>query len=170
METLLKFIENDEQQLIQSQRQIQAEIRKLKEKEQEIQNKLDDYFLVQAQKNVGRCFSINSHSFGKIINIPKRMPKLDGRFYFNRYQYPALIIDTKEDIPCWNLAALLGVLPRYIDLDMYDTFLHIYPTQNLGWVVEYSNNNDNIDFSFDNKNLIDACYEMILKLYKLKLL
>ena len=99
METLLKFIENDEQQLIQSQRQIQAEIRKLKEKEQEIQNKLDDYFLVQAQKNVGRCFSINSHSFGKIINIPKRMPKLDGRFYFNRYQYPALIIDTKEDIP-----------------------------------------------------------------------
>ena len=99
METLLKFIENDEQQLIQSQRQIQAEIRKLKEKEQEIQNKLDDYFLVQAQKNVGRCFSINSHSFGKIINIPKRMPKLVCSFYFNRYLYPALIIDTKEDIP-----------------------------------------------------------------------
>ena len=73
-------------------------------------------------------------------------------------------------IPCWSLAALLGVLPRYIDLDMYDTFLHIYPTQNLGWVVEYSNNNDGIDFSFDNKNLIDACYEMILKLYELKLL
>lgn len=99
IEILSKFMENDEKQLIQSQRQIQAEIRKLKEKEQEIQNKLDDYFLVQAQKNVGRCFSINSHSFGKIINIPKKTPKLDGRFYFNRYQYPALIIDTKENIP-----------------------------------------------------------------------
>lgn len=102
IEILSKFMENDEKQLIQSQREIQAEIRKLKEKEQEIQNKLDDYFLVQAQKNVGRCFSINSHSFGKIIDIPKRIPKLNGRFDFNRYQYPALIIDTKEDIPLFE--------------------------------------------------------------------
>ena len=47
---------DDEKQLIQSQREIQAEIRKLKEKEQEIQNKLDDYFL----------------GFRKMVNIEKK--------------------------------------------------------------------------------------------------
>ncbi|MDY6058043.1 MAG: hypothetical protein SPI36_02210 [Candidatus Onthovivens sp.] len=99
METLLKFIENDEQELIQSQRQIQAEIRNLKETEQIIQDKLDDYFLIKARKNIGRCFKINSYSFGKIIDVPKRIPKLDGTFSFNRYQYPAIIIytNTTED-------------------------------------------------------------------------
>lgn len=72
--------------------------------------------------------------------------------------------------PCWSLDALLNVLPRFIDFGTHYTFLLIYPIQNLGWVVEYSNNNDDVDFDFDNKNLIDACYEMILKLHEMNLL
>lgn len=78
--------------------------------------------------------------------------------------------EDKSDIPCWSIAVLLGVLPRFIDFATHYTFLLIYPTQNLGWVVEYSNHNDFVDFSFDSKNLIDACVDMIEKLHELNLL
>ena len=73
-------------------------------------------------------------------------------------------------IPCWSLAALLSVLPNVICLDTHYTSLNIYPTENLGWIIEYSNVTGIIDFSFNNKNLIDACYEMIIKLHEIKML
>lgn len=75
-----------------------------------------------------------------------------------------------EIIPCWSLAALLSVLPNVICLDTHYTSLNIYPTENLGWIIEYSNVTGIIDFSFNNKNLIDACYEMIIKLHEIKML
>lgn len=103
---------------------------------------------------------------------------VDGKWSVPKYgnpngKYANYIVQnftSYEILPCWSLAALLSVLPRFIEFDTHYTFLLIYPTQNLGWVVEYSNHKDIIDFSINNKNLIDACYEMIIKLNELKLL
>ena len=62
-------------------------------------------------------------------------------------------------IPCWSLAALLGVLPKIqggkpiIALDdNYITYPHM----------------SNLHTKADNP--IDACYEVIIKLYELKML
>ena len=64
--------------------------------------------------------------------------------------------------PCWSLAALLDVLPR-VDIekelwssDKYDFRVKAYIDD--GYAGDW----------FDNP--IDACYEMIIKLYKRKLL
>ena len=64
-----------------------------------------------------------------------------------------------NDIPCWSLAALLGVLPEIqggkpiIALDdNYITYPHMS------------------DLHTKADNLVDACYEVIIKLYELKML
>lgn len=66
---------------------------------------------------------------------------------------------TYDRIACWSLAALLGVLPEIqggkpiIALyDNYITYLHLS------------------DLATKAENLVDACYEMILKLHELKLM
>jgi len=68
-------------------------------------------------------------------------------------------VDYDYDIPCWSLAALLGVLPQIqggkpvISLDdNYITYPHVS------------------DLHTKADNLVDACYEMILKLHELNLL
>ena len=65
----------------------------------------------------------------------------------------------ESDIPCWSLSALLGVLPEIqgskpiIALDdNYITYPHIN------------------DLHTKADNLIDACFEMIIKLNELKML
>jgi hypothetical protein len=74
-----------------------------------------------------------------------------------------LYVDEKS-IPCWSLAALLEILPHRIDeiceLDVGKL------SGNDGWYVCY----DGVDRFFANSNLIDACYEMILKLNEQKLI
>ena len=70
-------------------------------------------------------------------------------------------------IPAWSLQELIELLPRYIEINGYVTYLDIFKTAYCGYVVEYSNQNDNVDFSFNNQNLIDSCYEMIVKLYEM---
>lgn len=66
-----------------------------------------------------------------------------------------------DGIPCWSLAALLEVLPSIegfkpiIDLDINQ--------------IRYEGRYRNKLF-FYNENLIDSCYEMILKLHKCKML
>lgn len=72
-----------------------------------------------------------------------------------------------EQIPCWSLAALLSVLP------ILDNKHAVFGTSIKGskWHVIYHN----IDTLFLedsglHSNLVDACYEMILKLKELNLL
>lgn len=60
-----------------------------------------------------------------------------------------------ESYPCWSLAALLNILPNY----------HITNNGITGVVV------GSMDiYSKEHPNLIDACVEIILKLYEQKLL
>ena len=72
--------------------------------------------------------------------------------------------NTKEDIPCWSLAALLDVLPfPVLYMEMLGGIIlwccecHFMETDE---VVKIEHYNDSID----------ACYEMIIKLHELNLL
>lgn len=74
---------------------------------------------------------------------------------------------TEWDIPCWSLAALLNILPTIDDrnaefckdirCDKWHIYYHATATLPVIDTDRY-------------ENLVDACYEMILKLHKLKML
>lgn len=82
-----------------------------------------------------------------------------------KYKYEYNLFEKVTDwddtpyIPCWSLAAFIGVLPEVNDnkpaIFLNDNSI-IYP-----YVC---------DLSVKADNLIDACYEMILRLYELKML
>lgn len=65
-----------------------------------------------------------------------------------------------ERIPCWSLAALLGVVPY---LSLHKTFS--------GWRCDsYNKEGTSCILGVPADNPVDACYEMILKLHELNLL
>lgn len=70
--------------------------------------------------------------------------------------------------PCWSLAALLEVLPHHID-DRYDLVLGKL-SDNIGWYVMYDDIDHFVFLYIAKSDLIDACYEMILKLKEKNLL
>ena len=72
----------------------------------------------------------------------------------------ALEYSGKKDIPCWSLAALLGVLPKIINNET----LFIENSAAL-WHIGYRKL-----FTARVDNPVDACYELILGLYELKML
>ena len=91
---------------------------------------------------------------GDNFNIPEEMQyKHNGDTPF--------IFCNGVGIPCWSLAALIKVLPSIegfkpvIDLDI----------NQLRYEGKYRD-----ELCFDSENLIDACYEMIIKLHELNLL
>ena len=72
-------------------------------------------------------------------------------------------------VPCWSLAALINILPKFIEFkgdNYYLRFMKEY--------VEYANDEVSITGRYlhttGNDNLVDACYEMIIKLHELNLL
>ena len=67
-------------------------------------------------------------------------------------------IDENNIFPCWSLATLLNILPKGTNISTPKS------TNELGYCCwnEYG--------EFYADNVIDACYKMILKLNKLKLL
>ena len=85
-------------------------------------------------------------------------------------EYPACkqtIFKRVENVPCWSIAALLGVLPDTITSNDGIAFkLNIKKN-----IIEYSNPSLYLIYkSVKSDNLIDACVEMILKLNELNLL
>lgn len=70
------------------------------------------------------------------------------------------------DYPCWSLASLLGVLPEGIDNNTDDfSQLEIYKNH-----ICYAYADGNVRIGIRKDNLVDACYEMIIKLNELNLL
>ncbi len=59
------------------------------------------------------------------------------------------------DVPCWSLAALVNILPTF-RIDSSDD--HYFRVHCYGKFTEW------------HDNLVDACYEMIIKLHELNLL
>lgn len=73
------------------------------------------------------------------------------------------ISDTEHTIPCWSLVALLEVLPEGVIRPYYAPYL-----QKEDGKYHTAYGSDELLCEADNP--VDACYEMILKLYKQKLL
>ena len=77
-------------------------------------------------------------------------------------EYKGLLVNREVDvIPCWSLAALLGVLP-FIDF----TMPQLIGTPKTLYVCMY--NDDLRSYPYDNP--IDAVYGMIIKLYEQNLI
>lgn len=75
---------------------------------------------------------------------------------------------TAETLPCWSLAALLGVLPKEIVYDKNMVFLEFHAWENS---LEYVNNADYTLYVTKNyDNPVNACVDMITKLHELNLL
>ena len=102
---------------------------------------------------------------------------LDGEFIVSTNQGDT-IEDLREDygnqiIPCWSLAALLDILESKIDGEEGETYqLNIEKdgTQWYVWYKERYDEADPIETKKSTEELIDACYEIILKLHELKML
>ena len=70
---------------------------------------------------------------------------------------------SKNNICAWSLAALLGMLPKRIEIvdNVYELSVYLYG------LYYWNINNGNLCFeSKDKDNLVDACYEMIIMLSK----
>ena len=101
---------------------------------------------------------------------------LDGEFIVSPNQ-GSTIENLQEDygyqiIPCWSLAALLGVLPKEVEIEGQHYVPCLFPVQNKWLLKLWYNSNYTITspVAIFSDNPIDACYEMILKLHKQKLL
>lgn len=84
--------------------------------------------------------------------------------FFKSY---AVAVDNNEIIPCWSLAALFDVLPKYIGdygKCLYFNMGYYY----CGYMVDGDFMLSIEETSADNP--IDACYEMIIKLNEQNLL
>ncbi len=73
---------------------------------------------------------------------------------------------TYNRIACWSLAALLNILLESI----YDNTDEYSQLEFSKISVAYHDINDGIKVGSIKDNLVDACYELILKLHKLNLL
>ena len=77
-----------------------------------------------------------------------------------------------EQIPCWSLAALLGIIKKYglIDLRFLSSTFDSRGEHLMNvWCCTFDNINT-VSFDFYADNPIDVCYETILKLHELKIL
>ena len=77
-----------------------------------------------------------------------------------------------RSIRCWSLAALFGVIPQTIFDGEY--VINITEGGAYKWVITYDHyeNRSSSGYEVDSgaDNLVDACYELVLKLHELKLL
>lgn len=98
----------------------------------------------------------------------------DNVFVFNCTPYPLPWKDyTARDfyLPCWSLASLLAQLDETVTTDDGDFDLHIL-VENGGYYVQYEESYDGsilVESGFQ-EYLMDAVYEVVLKLRELKLL
>ena len=74
-----------------------------------------------------------------------------------------------DDIPCWSLAALLNVLNT---IEGWYPGIDAQVGEELNWQIcmfSYKTGSD-LSTAAANKELVDTCYEVILKLYENKIL
>ncbi len=86
-------------------KEIEIEIQRLRNLQDELSKQEIDEFKKQAIKNVGRCFIVNG-KYVKVIGTPQEQWQIYGRPIFNRYQYPALFLGYDEEN---------SVIPFYYD-------------------------------------------------------
>ena len=73
----------------------------------------------------------------------------------------------KKDIHCWSLAALLEQLKSEIQLENKQIlFLHINKYDDINYEIRYTNSWSGEILIAKGNNIVDACVEMIIKLYE----
>ena len=81
---------------------------------------------------------------------------------------------SKDDIPCWSLAALLDILPsRLFDSTPKRKELYLLPDLDKSYCFYRQfavKTKGKIYLLTEGECLVDACYEMVLKLHELKML
>ena len=86
------------------------------------------------------------------------------------YQPYCFVGTLESDIPCWSFAALLEIIPKYIE---HLNRLRI-DIDNVDFSIWYDNlNGYGVNDKLPNitlKEPVDACVEMIIKLHELKML
>lgn len=75
-------------------------------------------------------------------------------------------IPKPADIPCWSLAALLGVLSKIGAEEPMVRKLYYTNEPKERYICQYSLTNITSEYN----NPVDACYEMIIRLHELNLL
>ena len=89
--------------------------------------------------------------------------------------------DMRETTMCWSLAALLGVLPqfinKYIESERCQKTFHLNLFRSYYYCCSYSfspsfsdDDGDNTLYCVGRDNWVYACYEMIIRLHELNLL
>lgn len=101
-------------------------------------------------------------SFG--MDIKRRVVPIDDIAVLNR----------EDEIPCWSIAALMNFFPIQFDWELKTysfnmCIFYMYGTGEKYYDLSYQGSCGNLLY-VDSKNLVDACYEMILKLHELNLL
>ena len=78
----------------------------------------------------------------------------------------AMPYSSKHDIHAWSLSALMELLPRSIKSEKNgQTYLSIHRGYEDNWAVEYSFDDidrDYLEIKFEDRNPIDAAFEMII--------
>ncbi len=74
--------------------------------------------------------------------------------------------NTREDVPCWSLSALLGVLPKIGAEEPMVMKLYYANEPKERYICEYSLTNMTSEYD----NPVDSCVAMVEKLHKLNLL
>ena len=84
----------------------------------------------------------------------------------------ALEYSGKKDIPAWSLGALLDILESEIDGEEGETYQLNIEKDGTWWNVWYKERYDEANpiETESTEELVDACYDTILKLKELKLL
>lgn len=114
---------------------------------------------------------------GKIKHNPKIGNPVNALKWYNKgYTTSGKKPITLDEycIPCWSLAALLGVLPnnKHITTTLSRGGWKIEPVEYIDkWFCEYEDEDSpSKNFSVSADNPVNACYEVIIKLYELKML
>lgn len=90
-------------------------------------------------------------------DYPRAVPYLEYTRKENEWK------EDMSDVPCWSLAALLSVMPL-------PNLIQDKADDELFWQCSAYDEDGNLLCEIYDNNAIDACYEMIMQLYKQKLL
>jgi hypothetical protein len=93
-------------------------------------------------------------------------------YNYTEYPYFKGLSDNKDNkLPCWSLVALLDVINQVSEIMNQRVTILVGRYAGQHWYVELLRVQDESSIVLMHSNeLVDACYEMIVKLHELKLL
>ena len=75
-----------------------------------------------------------------------------------------------QNIPCWSLAALIEILPEIIHIKDWENYIICIGKDSICYKRKEDMLSQTILHELHGANLVDACYEMIIKFNESKML